>query len=200
MPSWLCLNGGVGMFHTKACHRVSSRLGNPLEITEDPSRLISRGDLLPKEIHPSFALTESQGMAGVHSTWSTVLTIRTVVGFFWVTGLIHSSRYTRVALLACVGSVSPQLSCKTDTKAPARQTAGKPEDHSWWLSVKKTSFTKVFGQLTCGKTPSMISKILLAITVSNHLLFGAPKYTETWSEVVCQHYIWILKQKKNFVP
>lgn len=70
------------MFHTKACHRVSSRLGNPLEITEDPSRLISRGDLLPKEIHPSFALTESQGMAGVHSTWSTVLTIRTVVGFF----------------------------------------------------------------------------------------------------------------------
>lgn len=144
MPNWLCLNGGAGMLHTKACHRVSSRLGNPLEITEDPSRLLPRWEPLAKEIHPSLALTESQDMAGVHCTWSTVLIIRTHI-LFCVTELTHSSRYPRMALLACVGAVSPRLCCKTDTKAPARQTAGKPGAHSWWQSVKKQASQRYLG-------------------------------------------------------
>lgn len=166
------------MLHTEACRRVSSRLGNPLKITEDPSRLLSR-DLLLKDIHASLALTESQGMAGVHSTWSTMFIIRTHI-FVWMTGLTHSSRYPWMAPLACVGAVSPQISCKRH-HGPSRVDSWETRSSQLMTVCEKNSFTKVLGQLTHRKTASMISKILLAITVSNHLLFGAPKYSEILS-------------------
>lgn len=60
---------------------------------------------------------------GVLSTCTTLITIRT--HYFGEIGLRQSSKHPRMSVLASVGAESPQLSCKPDIKAPARQTAEK---------------------------------------------------------------------------
>lgn len=125
--------GGVGMFHTEGSHRVSSQLGNPPGDHRRSHKIFfQRKHLTWGDISKSCSQRDPQRALPGCTAHLEYRVNHEGVEFLLFEWLKTSSRHPRKVPPVCVGAVSPNLSCKTDTGTPAWQTAGKIGAHCWW--------------------------------------------------------------------